>query len=221
MRHVYVFRQGAKGFFVIIAGFENQATEGWETTCVCPDYSWCATAVSAVRERGQPGHSGTADTAWPSPRRAGDTGAAPHRSAFIFLGRIGRLQLPMGADHPHVGDTRRVRPRMSAHGVCRLLWLEGDRDHAQVGNLVSGDCVDRCLFWIRRGGIAISWEGAKILFIIFLVLAVLSFLGHGFRGRWLRGLAGPRPGTVRERSCREPFALGDCPGIMVSGSFVG
>ncbi|MGO8690678.1 MAG: DUF1328 domain-containing protein [Thermoguttaceae bacterium] len=37
------------------------------------------------------------------------------------------------------------------------------------------------------GGVAsLSWEGAKILFIIFLVLAVLSFLGHGFRGRWLR-----------------------------------
>jgi uncharacterized membrane protein YtjA (UPF0391 family) len=33
------------------------------------------------------------------------------------------------------------------------------------------------------GGVAaLSWEGAKILFVIFLVLAVLSFLGHGFRG---------------------------------------
>jgi uncharacterized membrane protein YtjA (UPF0391 family) len=28
-----------------------------------------------------------------------------------------------------------------------------------------------------------SWEGAKILFFIFLVLAVLSFVGVGFRGR--------------------------------------
>jgi uncharacterized membrane protein YtjA (UPF0391 family) len=28
-----------------------------------------------------------------------------------------------------------------------------------------------------------SWEGAKILFFIFLVLAVLSFLGGAFRGR--------------------------------------
>jgi uncharacterized membrane protein YtjA (UPF0391 family) len=26
-----------------------------------------------------------------------------------------------------------------------------------------------------------SWEGAKILFFVFIVLAVLSFLGHGFR----------------------------------------
>ena len=34
------------------------------------------------------------------------------------------------------------------------------------------------------GGVAsLSWEGAKILFFIFLVLAVLSFLGGGFRGR--------------------------------------
>jgi uncharacterized membrane protein YtjA (UPF0391 family) len=30
---------------------------------------------------------------------------------------------------------------------------------------------------------AISWEGAKILFVVFLILAVLSFLGHGFRRR--------------------------------------
>jgi uncharacterized membrane protein YtjA (UPF0391 family) len=32
------------------------------------------------------------------------------------------------------------------------------------------------------GGVAnFSFEGAKILFFVFLVLAVLSFLGHGFR----------------------------------------
>jgi uncharacterized membrane protein YtjA (UPF0391 family) len=36
------------------------------------------------------------------------------------------------------------------------------------------------------GVAALSWEGAKILFFIFLVLAVLSFLGHGFRGRYHR-----------------------------------
>jgi uncharacterized membrane protein YtjA (UPF0391 family) len=28
-----------------------------------------------------------------------------------------------------------------------------------------------------------SWAGAKILFFAFIVLAVLSFLGHGFRRR--------------------------------------
>jgi len=34
------------------------------------------------------------------------------------------------------------------------------------------------------GGIAaLSWEGAKILFVVFLILAVLSFMGHGFRRR--------------------------------------
>ena len=32
------------------------------------------------------------------------------------------------------------------------------------------------------GGVAsLSWEGAKILFVIFLILAVLSFLGNGYR----------------------------------------
>jgi uncharacterized membrane protein YtjA (UPF0391 family) len=33
---------------------------------------------------------------------------------------------------------------------------------------------------------ALSWDGAKVLFAIFLVLAVLSFLGHGFGGRFHR-----------------------------------
>jgi uncharacterized membrane protein YtjA (UPF0391 family) len=34
------------------------------------------------------------------------------------------------------------------------------------------------------GGVAfLSWEGAQIFFVIFLVLAVLSFLGHGYYGR--------------------------------------
>lgn len=34
------------------------------------------------------------------------------------------------------------------------------------------------------GGVAaLSWGGAKILFVVFLILAVLSFLGHGFRRR--------------------------------------
>jgi uncharacterized membrane protein YtjA (UPF0391 family) len=28
-----------------------------------------------------------------------------------------------------------------------------------------------------------SWEGAKILFVIFLILAVLSFLAHAFSRR--------------------------------------
>jgi uncharacterized membrane protein YtjA (UPF0391 family) len=28
-----------------------------------------------------------------------------------------------------------------------------------------------------------SWEGAKIFFIVFLILAVLSFVGHGYRRR--------------------------------------
>ena len=34
------------------------------------------------------------------------------------------------------------------------------------------------------GGVAsLSWEGAKILFVVFLILAVLSFVGHGYRRR--------------------------------------
>ena len=34
------------------------------------------------------------------------------------------------------------------------------------------------------GGVAaLSWEGAKILFVVFLILAVVSFVGHGLRRR--------------------------------------
>ena len=41
-------------------------------------------------------------------------------------------------------------------------------------------------FFGFAGVAALSWEGAKILFVIFLILAVLSFLGYGFRGRYRR-----------------------------------
>lgn len=38
------------------------------------------------------------------------------------------------------------------------------------------------------GGVAsLSWAGAKILFFIFLVLAVLSFLGYGYGRRRFLG----------------------------------
>jgi uncharacterized membrane protein YtjA (UPF0391 family) len=36
-------------------------------------------------------------------------------------------------------------------------------------------------FFGYAGVANLSWEGAKIVFVIFLVLAVLSFLGHGYR----------------------------------------
>ena len=38
--------------------------------------------------------------------------------------------------------------------------------------------------FLGYGGVAsYSYEGAKIIFVIFLILAVVSFLGHGFRRR--------------------------------------
>ncbi len=38
--------------------------------------------------------------------------------------------------------------------------------------------------FLGYGGVAnLSYEGARIVFFVFLVLAVLSFLGHGFRRR--------------------------------------
>ena len=38
------------------------------------------------------------------------------------------------------------------------------------------------------GGVAsLSWAGAKIVFFVFLVLAVLSFLAHGFGRRSFMG----------------------------------
>jgi uncharacterized membrane protein YtjA (UPF0391 family) len=36
--------------------------------------------------------------------------------------------------------------------------------------------------FLGYGGVAsLSWDGAKILFVIFLILAVLSYVGHGYR----------------------------------------
>jgi uncharacterized membrane protein YtjA (UPF0391 family) len=38
--------------------------------------------------------------------------------------------------------------------------------------------------FLGYGGVAnYSFEGAKIIFFVFIILAVLSFLGHGFRRR--------------------------------------
>ena len=36
-------------------------------------------------------------------------------------------------------------------------------------------------FFGYAGVASLSWDGARILFFIFLVLAVLSFIGGGFR----------------------------------------
>ena len=51
------------------------------------------------------------------------------------------------------------------------------------------------------GGVAaLSWEGAKILFVVFLILAVLSFLGTGFEG----GISGS-DGVTTFGSCLSPY----------------
>ncbi|MGB7733823.1 MAG: DUF1328 domain-containing protein [Thermoguttaceae bacterium] len=38
-------------------------------------------------------------------------------------------------------------------------------------------------FFGFAGVAAFSWEGAKVLFVVFIILAALSFLGHGLRRR--------------------------------------
>jgi uncharacterized membrane protein YtjA (UPF0391 family) len=42
-------------------------------------------------------------------------------------------------------------------------------------------------FFGYAGVAALSWDGAKVLFVVFLVLAVISFVGHGFRRRTFWG----------------------------------
>jgi uncharacterized membrane protein YtjA (UPF0391 family) len=42
-------------------------------------------------------------------------------------------------------------------------------------------------FFGFAGVASLSWAGAKMLFVIFLILAVLSFLAHGFRRRTFLG----------------------------------
>ena len=52
------------------------------------------------------------------------------------------------------------------------------------------------------GGVAaLSWEGAKILFVIFLILAVLSFLGYGFRRRSFLGVTKDRLSSAALSAC--------------------
>ena len=51
-------------------------------------------------------------------------------------------------------------------------------------------------FFGFAGVAALSWEGAKISFVIFLVLAVLSFLGHGLKD----GISG---GNEKSTYCRK------------------
>jgi uncharacterized membrane protein YtjA (UPF0391 family) len=38
-------------------------------------------------------------------------------------------------------------------------------------------------FFGFAGVASLSWQGAQILFVVFLILAVVTFLGHGFRRR--------------------------------------
>ena len=59
---------------------------------------------------------------------------------------------------------------------------EGELDHVTARYRVL--VIALIAAFLGFGGVAaLSWEGAKILFVVFLILAVLSFLGHGFRRR--------------------------------------
>ena len=42
-------------------------------------------------------------------------------------------------------------------------------------------------FFGFAGVATLSWDGAKILFVVFLILAVISFVGYGFRRRTFWG----------------------------------
>ena len=58
------------------------------------------------------------------------------------------------------------------------------------------------------GGIAGSFVGvAKILFVVFLILAVLSFLGDGFRRRALLGVDAGNDFSVSVRKGAEAIAI--------------
>ena len=42
-------------------------------------------------------------------------------------------------------------------------------------------------FFGFAGVATLSWDGAKMLFVVFLILAVISFVGYGFRRRTFWG----------------------------------
>jgi uncharacterized membrane protein YtjA (UPF0391 family) len=63
-----------------------------------------------------------------------------------------------------------------------VIW-EGELDMLQLAITFLVIALIAAFFGFA-GVAALSWEGAKILFVVFLILAVLSFLGHGFSGRY-------------------------------------
>ena len=66
--------------------------------------------------------------------------------------------------------------------------------------------IDLIAAFLGFGGVAaLSWEGAKVLFVVFLILAVLSFVGHGLRRRHFWGVTqdtscSPSLGIARQGS---------------------
>jgi uncharacterized membrane protein YtjA (UPF0391 family) len=69
--------------------------------------------------------------------------------------------------------------------LCQLspAIFEGELDMLQLAVTFLVIALIAAFFGFA-GVAALSWEGAKILFVVFLILAVLSFIGHGFRGRY-------------------------------------
>ena len=77
-----------------------------------------------------------------------------------------------------------MRPFDGNHGLC-WQFAGGARALLGVQHVTTGYCVlviALIAAFVGFGNVAnLSWEGAKILFFIFIVLAVLSFLGNGYR----------------------------------------
>jgi uncharacterized membrane protein YtjA (UPF0391 family) len=72
------------------------------------------------------------------------------------------------------------------NSLTELNFLEGDLTMLRLAIAFLVIALIAAVFGF--GGVAdYSWAGAKILFVVFLVLAVLSFLGHGFRRQSFRG----------------------------------
>jgi uncharacterized membrane protein YtjA (UPF0391 family) len=83
---------------------------------------------------------------------------------------------------------KRVAPRNANADVQRViphrLALPFQGELAMLRLAIVFLVIALIAAFLGFGGVAaLSWEGAKIIFVIFLVLAVLSFLGHGFRSR--------------------------------------
>jgi uncharacterized membrane protein YtjA (UPF0391 family) len=91
---------------------------------------------------------------------------------------------PFATALPHEITLRRVdgNHELYWYSLTDLNFLEGDSIMLRLAIVFL--VIALIAAFLGYAGVAsLSWDGAKIFFVIFLVLAAVSFMIHGFRAR--------------------------------------